>query len=272
MLARILIWVLAFFITAASAVYQRVTGPTTPLRGETTVGNTDIKFKLLRTEVVGKDALVAIDVSDPSITGLVKYKRLRSHDDWITLQMIRREGRLTTTLPRQPSAGKMIYFVYLEKGDEPISLSGETPVTIRYKGAVPGVVLWPHVFLIFLAMLFANRTTIEAIRPKGNPSSTLGLTLGLLLIGGMIMGPIMQKYAFGAFWTGFPRGHDLTDNKMLIAVIVWIWAWFRNRGGQRNRAWIIFAGLVVFAIFMIPHSMLGSELDYTNLPEGAGTP
>ena len=38
-------------------------------------------------------------------------------------------------------------------------------------------------------------------------------TLGL---GGMILGPIVQKYAFGAYWTGIPFGHDLTDAKNLV--------------------------------------------------------
>ena len=137
---------------------------------------------------------------------------------------------------------------------------------------MPIFVLLPHVLLIFIAMLFSNRTTIEAIRPGGNPYGTVSWTLGLLLIGGMILGPVMQKYAFGAFWTGFPFGHDLTDNKTLIAFVFWVWAWIRNTGGRRSRTWIIVAGIVLFAIYMIPHSMLGSEIDFTEIPEGSATP
>ena len=34
-----------------------------------------------------------------------------------------------------------------------------------------------------------------------------GLTLILFLFGGMIMGPVVQKFAFGEFWTGFPLWH-----------------------------------------------------------------
>ena len=40
-------------------------------------------------------------------------------------------------------------------------------------------------------------------------------------IGGMILGPIVQKYAFGEYWTGFPYGGDFTDNKMLIMWLAW---------------------------------------------------
>jgi hypothetical protein len=38
----------------------------------------------------------------------------------------------------------------------------------------------------------------------------------------MILGPVVQKFAFGEYWTGFPFGTDLTDNKTLIAFIGWI--------------------------------------------------
>ncbi|PJA54942.1 MAG: hypothetical protein CO167_00990 [Candidatus Marinimicrobia bacterium CG_4_9_14_3_um_filter_48_9] len=77
----------------------------------------------------------------------------------------------------------------------------------------------------------------------------------------------MQKYAFDAYWTGVPFGWDLTDNKTLIAFLGWLFAWWKNRGEHRSRLAIIFAALLMFAIFMIPHSVLGSELDYTKMPE-----
>ncbi len=44
----------------------------------------------------------------------------------------------------------------------------------------------------------------------------------LLVLGGFLLGPIVQKYAFGAFWTGWPFGEDLTDNKTAVAVLAWL--------------------------------------------------
>ena len=71
------------------------------------------------------------EVPESSIEGSVKYKRYPSHDEWTTLSMVHESGKLTAFLPQQPSAGKMIYFVYLSAGGETVSLSGEEPVTIR---------------------------------------------------------------------------------------------------------------------------------------------
>ena len=86
------------------------------------------------------------------------------------------------------------------------------------------------------------------------------ITLILMLIGGMIFGPIVQKFAFLEFWAGIPKGWDLTDNKTLIAFIAWIIAYLINRKNE-NRTSVIIASIVTILIFSIPHSMFGSELN-----------
>jgi hypothetical protein len=88
------------------------------------------------------------------------------------------------------------------------------------------------------------------------------LTLALLTMGGMILGPFVQKYAFGAFWTGVPFGWDLTDNKTLISFVAWIGAIWAGRKGNKAHGWILAASIITLIIFMIPHSVLGSELNY----------
>ncbi|MCX6335012.1 MAG: hypothetical protein NT092_12035 [Bacteroidia bacterium] len=77
----------------------------------------------------------------------------------------------------------------------------------------------------------------------------------------MILGPLVQKFAFGAFWTGVPFGWDLTDNKTLIAVLFWILAVVMNLKKERP-VYTVLAAIVLLLIFSVPHSMFGSELDY----------
>jgi hypothetical protein len=86
-----------------------------------------------------------------------------------------------------------------------------------------------------------------------------------VIIGGFIFGPIVQKYAFGEFWTGFPFGHDLTDNKILIGFIGWLLALIALYKFTNPKRWIVFASILMFIIFLIPHSLLGSELNYNEL-------
>ena len=85
--------------------------------------------------------------------------------------------------------------------------------------------------------------------------------LSLLLAGGMVLGPVVQYYAFGEFWTGVPFGWDLTDNKTLLAVIFWILAVAMNYRKQRP-LYTIIAAVMLLLVYSIPHSMFGSELDY----------
>jgi hypothetical protein len=75
----------------------------------------------------------------------------------------------------------------------------------------------------------------------------------------------MQKFAFGVAWSGFPLGMDLTDNKTLIAFLFWIVALIAGRKGKPARPFVLAASLVTLLIFLIPHSLRGSELDYSKM-------
>ena len=78
------------------------------------------------------------------------------------------------------------------------------------------------------------------------------------------MGPVVEKFAFGEYWTGFPFGMDLTDNKSLIAFVLWIIAWAGNRKGAQRRYLVVAATVVNLVMALIPHSLGGSELDYNS--------
>lgn len=263
----VILWIVAVGITLASATYQRHTGPTYPVGGQITLAGQTIDYDLTRSATTGSDTPVILSLPDTSMHAYLQYRRYKSYDEWTTVPMLpQADGTVQAKLPSQPMAGKLLYKVFIKSGaPDMTSLTGETPVIIRYKGAVPIAVLIPHIFFIFGAMLLSNRTGMEALDPAGKTQKLLYWTLAVVVIGGLIMGPLVQKYAFDAFWTGVPFGYDLTDNKTLIAFLGWMFAWWKNRGGQRNRPAIIFAALLMFAIFMIPHSVLGSEIDYTKL-------
>jgi hypothetical protein len=266
------LWILAFLITASTAVYQRMTGPTYPIKGKSTIGSTQIRYELLRTHETGKDCPVQIEVNDPEISGTVLYKRHKTADPWYRIPMRRQENSLVGYLPYQPPAGKLQYKVLLSHQDKETSLTGEEPVIIRFKGAVPLWLLIPHVIVMFMAMLFSARAGIEALRPKSNPRVLALWTTGMLFVGGFILGPLVQKFAFGALWTGFPFGYDLTDNKTLIAFIGWVIALIAGRKGKPARGWVLAAAVLLLIVFLIPHSLLGSELDYseTSKPQAVG--
>jgi hypothetical protein len=134
---------------------------------------------------------------------------------------------------------------------------------------VPTSVLIVHVFVIFVSMLFAMRTVLEAA-VDGNFKWMLWTTIVSLLLGAFVLGPIVQQYAFGVLWAGAPYGWDWTDNKVLVELLFWIFAAYLNRGAQRSRPSVFLAGLVTLVVYFIPHSVFGSEYNYMT-GKGQGT-
>lgn len=258
------LWLLAFILTVFTAAYQRITGPTYPVSNEVNLGEEIIEYKLDRTHGGEGDHQVEIKIEDQSICGELYWKRFKTNDEWTSIEMERKDEFLIAYLPHQPPAGKLLYKLILQKDDEVVNLPEKGEVVIRFKGDVPISILIPHIIFIFGAMLLSARTGLEYFNKKNFKTLTI-LTVIFLIIGGFILGPIVQKYAFGEFWTGFPFGHDLTDNKVLIAFIFWFTALIAVFKSKRPVKFVIIASVVTFIIFLIPHSLLGSELDYSEL-------
>ena len=170
---------------------------------------------------------------------------------------------LQADLPKQPPAGKLEYYIKLFKGDKSVNLPDDKSVIIRFKGDVPFWVLLPHVLAMFCSMLFATRAGFEYFGTNAKLRFFTLWTIGILFVGGFILGPIMQYYAFGEFWTGVPFGYDLTDNKTLIAMLGWIVAFIMLKKSAKPKRWVLFAAVLMFIIYLIPHSVLGSEHDYS---------
>jgi hypothetical protein len=255
-------WVFSVIFTLAIAYYQRTTGPTYPVRGRITLNNQEIKYRLLTSSESHIPAEIILKGNVNGISGRIEYKKYNTSEDWQYVNMKLNDGQLSGELPPQPPAGKLIYKVLVSSGEQSQYIQEEA-VVIRFKGAVPAFILCPHILIMFMAMLYSTRTGIEAIRKGDSTKNYTIITLMLLTAGGMILGPVVQKYAFGALWTGWPFGHDLTDNKTLVAFIAWIIAYLRLRKNKENRGWAVAAAVILLLVYLIPHSMFGSELDYS---------
>ncbi len=256
---RTLLWIVAIIITVFLAIYQRVTGPTYPVKGEAY----GVRYKLLRSHNTGEDACIRLK---SSYDGWIEYKRHKTNDPWTKIPMEREGDYIRGCLPSQPPAGKLDYIVFLRIDGKKVALKKE-PVTIRFKGRVPLGILLTHIIIIFLAMAFATRAGLEAL--FGNNLKPYVLwTFYLFLAGAFILGPLVQKYAFGVFWSGFPFGIDLTDNKALLALIFWIVPYVKALKGSVRKRDVLIAWVIMLVVFLIPHSLLGSELKYTDSPKG----
>jgi len=260
------LWIFSFIFTLVIAYYQRTTGPTYPVRKTITINDKEINCKLPHAYGGEGDALIKIAVPDSSVKGFIKYKRFKSFDEWAEFSMVREGEDLIAKIPHQPPAGKVIYDVFFTCKDVKYTLTKE-PVIIRFRGDVPPWILIPHILFMFGAMLFSTRTGLEAIFKGKYTFRYAFITAVSLFIGGAILGPLVQKYAFDVYWTGWPFGHDLTDNKTFVALLFWIIALIVMWKKKTNRFWPVFAATMLLIVYLIPHSVLGSEIDYTKKSE-----
>ena len=263
-----IIWILTVVITLVSVVYQRITGPTYPIHGSVNIDGEKISYRLLTSHFSSSDAVITIKTKNDSLTGEIDWRRLKSNDSWQTDSLVRRGNGLQAIIPKQPEAGKIAYRVILFKRDGQRYELSEKPTVLRFKGDVPAVVLIPHILLMFIAMLLGTRAGLEALYKRQRAFIFALWTTPLFFLGGIILGPIVQKYAFGSFWTGWPLGSDLTDNKTAVAMLGWFMALWRGRNMKSGGKWFIIAAVLQLAVYLIPHSMFGSEFDYTqSLPQ-----
>jgi hypothetical protein len=263
--------IIAFLITISAAYYQRLTGPTHPINFDIEWKGVEISGKLTRSHGELSNQPIEITVTDTSVDVVLVYRRFNTKDEWVGMMMTRDKELLKGSLPQQPPAGKIEYYLQLKKGEDFLNFPGDKLVVTRFTGKVPSAVLGFHIFFMFLAMFLSNWAGLEAIFKQNRMLKLALWTTGLLFLGGMILGPVVQKYAFGEYWTGVPFGFDLTDNKTLVTMVTWIVAaWLSYKKKASARTWIIIAAIVLLLVYSIPHSMMGSELDYETGKIGTG--
>jgi len=267
-------WALALPVMLVAAGYQRRTGPTYPVNGELRLHGQAHPYSLLTSHVTGADAPVRLPDPGTSPAGVVYWRRYPTNDPFSAVPLRVHDGAAAAALPAQPPAGKLEYYVRLETDAGTVRIPDRPGrnIIIRFKGHVPPAVLLPHVLLMFLAMLVGVRAALSALAGTPDTRTLAWTTLIGLTLGGMILGPVVQKYAFGALWTGVPFGWDLTDNKTLLMWLAWLVACVVPglRGAARaRRALVLAAAAVMLVVYLIPHSLTGSQLDYSKLDAAA---
>ena len=277
---KLVLWFMAIVITIGAAYYQRKTGPTYPKQINITLNDTVYKVKLIRSLGLDERSEVKLKINDTTVKARLYFKRFRSDEDYQVTEFaykvypvnsflmnkvfkISEEKALFAKVPQQPPAGKLQYYFEITDSEGTRSYLKDSPIVIRFKGGVPPFILVPHILFMFLAMLFSTLAGLMSIIKFPLYKKYSILTLILFIAGGMVLGPIVQYYAFGDLWTGIPFGWDLTDNKTLIALLFWILAVVMNRKQERP-LYTALAAFILLLVYSIPHSLFGSELDYAS--------
>ncbi|MCK7483459.1 MAG: hypothetical protein M0C28_45295 [Candidatus Moduliflexus flocculans] len=124
-----LFWTLAVVITLGSAVYQRMTGPTYPLKGKAALGGSEIRFELPRSAETTADAEVAV-TAPAAVEGALDWRRFPTDDAWTRVPFVREGDRLVARmreaaggrkgrLPGHPDGGRRIRVAHRRRAGRP---------------------------------------------------------------------------------------------------------------------------------------------------------
>lgn len=264
---KFLFWFVAVVITLALSVYQRMTGPTYPKKLTIELRGESFQIKLPRSGVQHDEIVKLPTHGDGSqeleaestrpVPMSLHYRRFPTSDDYTSVDFHLQDGEWQAALPVQPVAGKLQYYLTVDGKD----YLKDEPVVIRFRNDVPAGILIPHILLMFGAMLLAVYTFLLVMTGRAY-GKWLKLTVGIMFVGGFVFGPLVQHAAFGPWWTGFPYGTDLTDNKTLLSFLFFVAALVTLK--WKYNKWVVCAAVVFMVlIFSIPHSAYGSEYDYS---------
>ena len=277
MLKKILLWVVSVLLALAAMIYQRSTGPTYEFKGSLDHAGESYKYELLRSQETTEGAKIQLPhIEGADFKASLNYKRYQTKDP-ITEQAFEldADNQFIAQLPIQPAAGKMEYFITgsIDGKEFNIPAQGEENIVLRYKDPVSDYILIPHVLMMIIVIIFGIRAGLSAIFDHGTMRRWTVVAFSAMTLGGMILGPLVQKSAFGEYWTGFPFGGDFTDNKMLIMWVAWALALaiigFKPKKKENiSRATVLVAAVVMTVVYLIPHSLGGSTLDYEQVDKG----
>ncbi len=274
---KVLIWILSIILALAAMIYQRSTGPTYEYKGRLEHAGEQHKYELLRTHETTAGANIEMPyIEGAGYSATLNYKRYQTSDSITSIEFqLNENNQYVAQLPVQPAAGKMEYYVTGSIGGEAYSIpkEGEDKIVLRYKDPVSDYILIPHVTMMIIVIIFGIRAGLSALFDPNTMRRWTVIAFTAMTVGGMILGPLVQKSAFGEYWTGFPYGGDFTDNKMLIMWLAWAIALaiigFKPKKKEKmSRAAVLTAAVVMTVVYLIPHSMGGSTLDYEQVDKG----
>ena len=149
------------------------------------------------------------------------------------------------------------------------------PVVMRFKGDVPAGVLVPHVVAMFFGMMIGVRAALAAAFARPEARRYAWVTVVLLGIGGPRPRADRPEVRLRRLLDGLAlrRGpHGQQDARHVAGLGRWpssCWAGAATRPTAGPAGTVAAAAAVMLAVYLVPHSLRGSQLDYAKVEGGA---
>ena len=225
----------------ASAVWQRLTGPTHPKRGSTAVAGETVRWRLLRSGTTGEPLMVAVP-APRGVPGTLHYRRFPLDEPFREIAM-GREARRSRRPAAHPAPGRQARV--LRDARRPaggtVRIPDGEPVVMRFKGDVPAARADPpRRGDVRLGMMIGVRAALAAAlgRPEARRYAWVAVVRDRRSAASC-SGRSCRSTPSGRSGRAGRSASDLTDNKTLGMWLAWVGGGRRARGvaGSRATAW-----------------------------------
>jgi len=170
-------------------------------------------------------------------------------DGWMTEEtvvMVERDGHFSGGIPGTKENLEFSYFIEARASDGNSTQSpGYAPAcsysfkVLASKRVTP-VLLWAHVVVIIgglgIMVAAALAGLVQLARRRERDLDRVvkytGISAGLVFLGGFPLGWAVALQRYEVAWTGLPFGWDITDNKTLVIMLMWIGAVLLAKGSM----------------------------------------
>jgi len=254
-----LLWILALLITCSAAYYQRVSSPTYPSVVIIPIEMQKYPVPFLHSHTGKSDCPIILQIGDISVKGELYYRKYPSQSEMTKLEMKREGDKLVAAMPNQSPGVKVEYRVDLFKNGVQLNYTISKPTILLFEGEIPKFPFFMNLAVLGLAIFLSTWSGLLALFGSGASKFFSMLTFISFIIGGFIIAPIVHKYAVNDWWTGFPIGYSLNNNKFFLASLVWLVVVVTIQR-KYNRIISVVASLLSLLIFLIPSTFVENEV------------
>lgn len=249
-------WFISIVVTLSVVLFQFAMGISDPMEVRVNTGRQHIQLNLIRTYIGRSDCPIILQIGDIMVTGYMLYRTYPSNNEMTKIVFDRQGDRLIAKLPNQPPDGRLEYKVVLERENNTIYVNEGKPVIIRFLGKVPFSLVIVQSLLILCILILSTYSGILAGLGIKTYRGMIYLIAFLLIGVVFVVQPIMHNYSLNKWWTCMPNSWELGDNKLFIAMVLWLITIFYNFKKSRP-VLVIISSIFTVLLFSIPHGFPG---------------
>jgi len=257
--------VVASLAMVAAGVWEWHAGALRPQRGVVVIAGQSVPYQLPGSAIAGEPLRVTVGAA-PEVTGTVRWRHTQANEPFQGLTMLRDGNVLVSLLPALPAGGRIEYQLVLVGPFGLARIPPDEPVAVRARGPAAALVTLPYLAVALLSVLVGVRAGLAALFARPEARLLTWATAGCVTVGGMILGPLVQRSTLGAFWGGWPFGPDAVDNGALVVWLAWAVAaatMVSARGATDRfaRAVVMTATVALVALALLPRSLHLSRIE-----------